>query len=858
MLVCSQCGELQDEGRDFCSSCGAPLTPTLGNDADAQRALPQEPAPDSDVQEAAVQPEETADAPIAAENDRRKAQADTEDDRQAAVPEADGALQGNADEETAASAQPHRAAHCVQCGSKVPPDGMYCAVCGAKIPELPPNEDIIPVSPAYYRAPDNYPPQPEKKKRNGAKIALAAAIAVVAVAVLALVGVGLYNVMNIHRVEGVPPDFSARAILYVKDGESLRYKTKGLESAQVITDSYYYANDYEETLLFGMHAISADGTQLLYLNDVRYDSSTYNTRGDLYLRDLTVLNEEGQPADRGKRIATDVKRFMFTPDASQVLYLTSKDDLHVWNGTQSRKIDSNVTDLYDYDNETILYYKGDSSGYNSSEDIYMAFISAADDVGREKIETDIYRLIDWTDDHNKFVFIKTAREKDEEQLYDVYWYDRSAGQKDILIKDVSEVVDADASDGSVLYLIPQPATFSLSSILDDDMLEGDAKLTKPNLEDYPNLYQYENYNWYSDDFDYESFDYEAFYDEYYAYEEAMELYESKAYRDELRAYLSGEVSYYSDFNFNLYTLHLLKDSDRKKIDGDIFKPVYNSGVVASLEVNTACYLRLDSNSINKIKMSDINDSLYSYSFDIQDYLQENAGGDLYFTYLDQAPVRLSTDKDQGTPNPYSFIVTEDKAGLYFTTTKKDSSSYYGSSYGSYYDQGYKTRLYYYALNDSAAKPELVDSDAYYGPYQQYGDKMFYLSKARDDTCDLYILDGAERERILFDVSSSYSPEVYNGGKTILYFEDYDYSREMGDLYLYDENGEKKMIAEDVYEYFYRSDDLVYVMCNYRSGRADLYSFNGETVSLVDYDVTSVFSDWLDESSKDGEMGESAW
>jgi hypothetical protein len=152
------------------------------------------------------------------------------------------------------------------------------------------------------------------------------------------------------------------------------------------------------------------------------------------------------------------------------------------------------------------------------------------------------------------------------------------------------------------------------------------------------------------------------------------------------------------------------------------------------------------------------------------------------------------------------------------------------------------QMYYVPLGADNVPGEavLVHEDvAYFYAYPEDNGKMFYLANRKGDKCDLYMLSGEESERAGYDVSYQAYSGLVEGGEVLYFFENYNTGREEGDFYLF-AGGEKTLVAEDVYDFYYRGRDRIYLLCNFNGGKGDLYLWQNGALKLIDYDVTGVY------------------
>jgi len=821
MHTCPQCGRDLQEKTAFCPHCGKSLAEQRAAADVVSAQAPDAPKPGA---ETGSIPEQQApgDAGQGGEAPSSRMQADDAQQPVEAFP-AEAADQ-------APSVEDKKARFCYSCGSRLPERGKFCAFCGAPAADLTNRESIIPISEPYfpYEPEQSAPAQPSKRKKTGVIVAVCAIVALV----------GISAVLLVTSQTGPKIAAGEQPVLYVQGDDTLKYKFSSMEKAEIISGAFDTQAEDAFTLKYDTQVTSPDGRYLLYLNDFRNRGYTETGKGDLFLRDLTKRIGSGNPTDKGIKIASDVTtQFGFGTALDRVFYVNTRGELYVWDFDSSHRLDSDVAGLLDWNDKKLLYYKGDKvdryTSYVTNRDFYLVSLDPGDKQGRLKIDSDINDLWDWTEDFGKFVYTKTSRSaKEGSVLFDVVWYDTQTNTKETLISDIDDVVDANAQTGELLYLLTRSTSLRLSDVLEDDMLEGDAKIVEPKLSDYPLLEKYyEDYSWlYSTD---EEFSYYDLYDEMDQYEKAEKEYMGKEQRDKLREKLNGDLSQHSNFELSFYDLYQLKGKVREKKDTNVYcANTYSGDIHGDVREGYASYLKLDMSVIKKKKISELDNSYMMYTFDTESYLEETLVKDLYFTFLDGSPTRLAGQSSKELANGYSVVLTAAGDGLYFMTTEESTSSY---SYSG------SSKLYYVPITDKAlGKPALVDDNVSSFSYANTYKGKYYYVTGGGEKGDLYTVQGSERDRISYDVSTDAYVDCVDEN-TLCFYENYNYSSMMGELYILGD--EKTKVADDVYDYFYRGKDQIYLLRNYRAGKGDLYLYNGTGLELVDYDVTMVMDSY---------------
>ncbi|MEG0854107.1 MAG: hypothetical protein RSF82_09545, partial [Angelakisella sp.] len=99
--------------------------------------------------------------------------------------------------------------------------------------------------------------------------------------------------------------------------------------------------------------------------------------------------------------------------------------------------------------------------------------------------------------------------------------------------------------------------------------------------------------------------------------------------------------------------------------------------------------------------------------------------------------------------------------------------------------------------------------------------------------------GSAKSRLVDGLPSYPLPMIY--GDNLLCYRDYNGSRQVGNLTLY--NGKVKPVARYAYDYSYRLQNYIYVIKDYDTGieMGDLYLYSGnsEKLTLIDTGVSAI-------------------
>jgi len=733
---------------------------------------------------------------------------------------------------------------CRECGAQLPPGTIFCTVCGSKLDMNSQTDSPADVTGVTYdltenNAPTEFaaappPPAPVKGKKNLALVIIIAAVALLAAAI-GLVAWKIFPMLTGGKVDST--------LVYVQVDDILKFVSPDMDSPEEVSSSFALPGESQwiGSMLTGR---SEDGRYLGYL--AGYSSTEwYNGYGDLYVRDLQSRSKQGN-RDRGWKIASDVRPgFVFSDDGKYILYCNSDDELYASNFAESWKLDSDVYSIYQIEDGKVLYNKSLSDDYGLKTDFYIHSIDR-NSSDKWKVGTEIYMLQDVSEGFAHIVYTKhgseeaTSEDDDGYMLnssrrsFDVYRYTLADESSEALVKGIHILYSSDAESGDLVYSVFQGGALDYDHLIDDDLADADALVREPEISDYPLLnelseLQDDSYYGVSDEvgaFLEENYDaLEAEYEQAAEdYEKYFENVEGKRTRDALREDLKHEIE--SGLFVVTGDIYLFRGGEKIKLDSDV---VLDSGgyvgITADLEENFALYVKSDLSKISKIKLSE-------YAGNPTDNLSNTVAkqltSELYLTYLDGSPQRVA---GVGSGKQLSrYFVSSQGDGLYYLESRQVGDTLAGGD------------LYYVPISKGqlgeAEKVDdnvgiLDDLDNHQGAY-------LYGKDLKDDTFDLYTVNKGGSQLVSYDASylagagfiAADSPYIY-------YTEEYNTERSIGDLYFY--LNEKQLIDSDVHSFYYKADNAIYLLRDYRNGKGDLYFYDGKKTTVVDYDVVSVLN-----------------
>jgi hypothetical protein len=626
---------------------------------------------------------------------------------------------------------------------------------------------------------------PPKKSKSKIVISLVVLVFISAALLLAY-GMGFFNGKG-----------SLSPVVYMKGNELLVRDIKD-EKSQTISNEVFddddLLNEYlsspmfyndEEYQGFTSAQLNNDGRSLFYLSNVDLGGETLE--GNLYLKDITGKKES-------IRIASHIFPFFeITPDGKRVLYLKNfndsyQGDLYLNDLEKETKVANEISHFKLSDNgEYVLFgrYHSDTMDW----DYYLK--SLKDDSYEEKIDSNIYAILNRTPNFEKIYYTKLNNDDGTENLY----LKEKNQDKVKLIGDSSKIHSVE-EDGSVIYYKSYKETFDLQNIVNDDMKAQDAEIVYPNIEDYF-LYN-ENYYWYS----YPVYDEES-------YDLALEKYYEKEFRDYIRKYIQE-----NPMELTKEELFVYKDGESKKIDNNV------AGVQAVGSNGAIAYYKYLDNKIEKLNISEIDSEYY-----LTEYFWNNIFGKsaLYmYTVKDGSKLLLSQDQDE-----YRFLTFAEDLNSFYLLDKFNFDRYTG-------------KLVKYDVSNMASFEAIADDVSSFTLFPN--DEILYFKDIKEGTGELYFMSGKRNEKIADDVSEFHYIFDENE-KLITCLDNYSTKNETGRLVIIS-NYEKTVIADDVNYFLYRSPQDILYFKNYSKSRnnAELWHYNGDEENIrLDFDVTKIIS-----------------
>ena len=458
---------------------------------------------------------------------------------------------------------------------------------------------------------------------------------------------------------------------------------------------------------------------------------------------------------------------------------------------EKTKIDSGLRDFIDFYAEDggkqILYIKEDG-------DLYLK--KAGKD--KEKIDSDVKEIVDFEYKDKKAVgaiYIKDGK-----------LYKKVEGkEKEKIVSDVDDVVSRFKGESFYYVTEGKGSSTVLMDYVEDDMKEQDEDIQEPGAEpEYPSWFSYSTTEEYQKALE----DYNTAHDEYI---KARDKYQEKVERDSLREELEKEK-----VSKSTKELYYYDGKEGKKISDNfvsLISRAYTNPVIA--------FYVDEEEEVEKVKLSEI-----EYTYDVYEHIEggfSKSSGKMAIAVGDEVSNTEQEDVD---------VAEISKAGdlVYFVADINEAKE--------------KGDLYEIKIkNNKVSEASLYDEDVYSGDLSMYEDgQILYFKDFKDSEGSLYINKKEIDEDVyIYGVRWNYS------NKEILYYKDYNQSKEKGSLMIY--NGKKsKLIEEDVHDFDILYDGSILYLYDYSTGKykGELKHYKNGKNKKIDEDVTAIF-DYLDYS-----------
>ncbi|NLB36736.1 MAG: hypothetical protein GX824_05480 [Clostridiales bacterium] len=603
-------------------------------------------------------------------------------------------------------------------------------------------------------------------------------IAVVAALIfIAVMAVVLFNVLSRKNID--------YAVIYSKNGNIL-LKADGFDA------------DLQDRA-DGAVRFSPNGKLMFYTAASQKDEKSY----DLY---QCKTNKKKSLKRGGNIIASGVSHdFRISPDGEYLLYSQAngkKSSLYSFNldKNKTEEITSGAEKIAFTHDGTVFFIK-----IVNGERILMRY-KAGDIAERLIIAVKDIRLFETSEE--PLLFIQTVN-KDNANLFSLKKVSTSGGVEDI-DDNVAYVAFDDFKPGKNLYYFKKSLSgVSWRSIIYDTDFQDDAKLQKPNREDYKissiTLFGITAYD-------------------LIGYNKAQQEYEDKLERDKMRSMLDELVSKEKLF-LTEYTCYSYNGSQAVKVvDNVSFENVcaYQSRGTPRV-VFKHSNLKIDTD--NSITLDALIDSKELYGDNIADYARE-----LIHNSLSDPELFLSVTSGSEPIKLSDFWA--DTAEFYFSDDGNALFSLVKDL------QGKKSTLYLCRLTEfGVSERETIDTNVTNMSLTDSG--LFYLKiDEGKDNGSLYLMNTSGAVKIQSGVSS-----FINCGGDIIYLCKGTENKNAVDAYIYS-GGKGRLITKNISisDILYRDSGHIFCLSNKAAGMpGDLCFYDGSGSRIIDREVTKILN-----------------
>ena len=567
------------------------------------------------------------------------------------------------------------------------------------------------------------------------------------IAVAALVVIVVLVIVGINLLGSDEIDYSKYPVVYRADGK-VKVRPNGAE------ESYKLGSNVDfEYIRF------SEGADYIYFIE----------NGKLYYRDAEDLEAKDE------KIASDVVGYTILGDTKNVLYRTEDGDIYFHDLEEKYKVAKNVSSYtIDEDYKNIRYLTDEGK-------LYIRGLGEKDEA--TKIDTKVDYTIYTEPNFDNTYYVKEDA---------VYLYDGKDSKK--LGKDFNSTDYV----GGTLYAFKEVTdTYRFDELVIDDLsdslgVEPYLHLKRPRQEDYSSYSEYDD----AYDYWYEYYDLDDdIRDAFYIYEDIQDA------KKDLNE---------NPIEVTTYDLYAYLDGEFKKIDSGLTSSYLNELYAEEDENSLAYYRNSKSGSVNKVNLSEFEDSLYMLRYELSDEFS----GD----YSDGEVVLLKDGKViEGLENAEEIDAMDmslDGKALYTLVIEDDDESGDVVKYKIGSDKLTGAEV---VLQD-AVTFSVYDNDAVFGrnddeevvglvngdeinlgediySYRYVDGEIYYITDYNDekDSGELVRYNGGDEVTICDDVYYSYA--IFGEDK-IVYIQDYDGS-EGGELCISDSDGNAEVVDDEV-------------------------------------------------------------
>lgn len=458
----------------------------------------------------------------------------------------------------------------------------------------------------------------------------------------------------------------------------------------------------------------------------------------------------------------------FKVDSSGRFVVYRKDEKLFFSDIEEKyPVSENVCEYYlSNNNQAIVYFKDDGTS------MYTCLTEKG--AKSELVDTGIVKIVSPKNTHTGIYYIKNSK---------LYLKEQNAPRK--LVAD--EVIDGIMLGNSVYYTTKETYERRLGEFFVDDEIKTDELLTAPDGTDYI-----------------KEIDGLSFFDEE-SFVEAMDNYEKKLVRDEIRDYFKN-----TPIVSEGYSLYMYSDGDESRVDINLVAPnlSYNSCK------NIILYKKYDMLSLDKKNLSDV-ESLEDALLFSQELLTQRPDDDMYLV------------KERKRP----FLAFEEIPTMQ-TEISLDGKYIYCIENGT---QGTDKILTRYEIGTSSLKGRTEVT-------QSVTD--FFLDGSDSSAVIVFCNEkmGLFYENEFTELSQKSHRDFFFVDGTLFFYDEYDYAKQSGKLCSV-RNAKVTLIDTNVHSFKVRKYNAVSYIKNYneKKGAGTLYIKEGKNIKRQDGYVTAIIN-----------------
>ncbi|MEG2053554.1 MAG: hypothetical protein RR052_01295, partial [Oscillospiraceae bacterium] len=377
-------------------------------------------------------------------------------------------------------------------------------------------------------------------------------------------------------------------------------------------------------------------------------------------------------------------------------------------------------------------------------------------------------------------------------IEDVFKY--AKGSAPVTLAENVILKNLDPETGDIFYLIKSDTVINTDIIVNDDKKDSDATLTDPVYDEFLAANDNDQTKTYN------------------AYYDALLEYYQKLSRDEIRKKLKVENA------FTLYNLFYKSSTGEEIALGKDIYDIYSSDFPSK----SACFSTVDLENMEKLSLSEINEI---YNCDLRTGINAKLKVMLNIATAKNPPQAvLSTALFDANNYVMLSHVAKNQKGIYLLTRENAADP--------------SSTLNFVPFNDIGNPRVISTGVSRLVPNELDGNALFFTDiNLSNNTATLYSTNGTERKKLVENGATDMSIQ---NDDTLLFYKNYDANLQSGTLFsLY--KGVTTQISEEVNAYKWESKNNIYLLTsvNAETGAGKLYHYNGQDLTLIDENVSSI-------------------